>query len=213
MPWSISPKLEAWNRKLHFYLGLYFLFFLWLFAFTGLLLNHSQWRFADFWPDRTETSYERSIQPSASENGVDRVEEIMRELNLAGEIDWPARKPVPGRLDFVVNRPGNVNRVSVDLARNRATVKHIQVNSWGVMKALHSFSGTRGNNPAAKRDWILTSIWVVAMDALAIGLLLMVFSSYYMWYRLKQIRLLGWVSWGAGVLSCALFVVGLAWLG
>ena len=213
MPWSISPKLEAWNRKLHFYLGLYFLFFVWLFAFTGLLLNHSQWRFADFWPDRTETSYERSIQPSASENGVDRAEEIMRELNLAGEIDWPARKPMPGRLDFVVNRPGNVNRVSVDLARNRATVRRIQVNSWGVMRALHSFSGTRGNNPAAKRDWILTSIWVVAMDALAIGLLLMVFSSYYMWYRLKQIRLLGWVSWGAGVLSCALFVVGLAWQG
>ena len=81
------------------------------------------------------------------------------------------------------------------------------------MRVLHTFSGTRGNNLTAKRDWILTSIWVVAMDALSIGLLLMVLSSYYMWYRLKQKRLLGWVSLGAGVLSCTLFVVGLTWLG
>jgi len=31
---------ERWNRKLHFYTGLFLLFFLWLFAFSGLLLNH-----------------------------------------------------------------------------------------------------------------------------------------------------------------------------
>ena len=213
MPWSVSPKLEIWNRKLHFYLGLYFLFFLWLFAFSGLLLNHSQWRFAEFWPNRTETSYERPIQAPASANDVDRAKEIMRELNLTGEIDWPPQKAPPGRLDFAVNRPGNRNRVSVDLVQSRATVTQIQINSWGVMRVLHTFSGTRGNNLTAKRDWILTSIWVVAMDALSIGLLLMVLSSYYMWYRLKQKRLLGWVSLGAGVLSCALFVVGLTWLG
>ena len=30
----------VWNRRVHFYLGLYLLFFTWLFAFTGLLLNH-----------------------------------------------------------------------------------------------------------------------------------------------------------------------------
>ena len=34
---------ETWNKKLHYYLGLYFLLFLWLFSFTGLLLNHPRW--------------------------------------------------------------------------------------------------------------------------------------------------------------------------
>lgn len=33
----------VWNRRTHFYLGLYFLFFAWLFVFTGLLLNHPRW--------------------------------------------------------------------------------------------------------------------------------------------------------------------------
>jgi len=32
---------ERWNRKLHFYTGLFLLFFMWLFAFSGLLLNQS----------------------------------------------------------------------------------------------------------------------------------------------------------------------------
>ena len=36
-------RLDVWNRKLHYYLGLYFLFFLWLFSLTGLMLNHQQW--------------------------------------------------------------------------------------------------------------------------------------------------------------------------
>jgi len=39
--------LEAWNRRLHYYLGLYFLLFLWLFSFTGLLLNHPLVALAD----------------------------------------------------------------------------------------------------------------------------------------------------------------------
>ena len=111
-----------------------------------------------------------------------------------------------------VNRPGTMNRVSADLVQNRATVQQIQVNSWGVMHVLHTFSGTRINNPAATRDWTLTTIWVVAMDALAAGLLLMVLSSYIMWYRLKHKRRWGMIWLSAGVLSCGFFAVGLGWM-
>ena len=46
------------------------------------------------------------------------------------------------------------------------------------------------------------------MDALAVGLLVMVFGSYYMWYRLKPKRTLGWIALSAGVISCGLFVFG-----
>jgi hypothetical protein len=46
------------------------------------------------------------------------------------------------------------------------------------------------------------------MDALAIGLIVMVLGSYYMWYRLKKKRALGIVVLSAGVLSCGLFVSG-----
>jgi hypothetical protein len=213
MPWSHSPKLEAWNRRLHFYIGLYFLFFLWLFSFTGLLLNHPQWQFAQFWPNRHEVTYERPVGPLTSANDIDRAREIVRALNLAGEIDWPSREQVPGRFEFAVHRPGLTSRISVDLVQNRASVRQIRINSWGVMNVLHTFSGTPVRNPAARRDWTLTNIWVVAMDALAAGLLVMVFGSYYMWYRLQQKRTWGLVWLCAGVLSCGFFAAGLAWIG
>lgn len=41
---------RIWNRRIHNYVGLYFLVFIWLFALSGLLLNHSDWTFAEFWP-------------------------------------------------------------------------------------------------------------------------------------------------------------------
>jgi hypothetical protein len=57
---SSVRDFERWNRKLHYYLGLYFLFFLWLFSATGLMLNHQQW-FTNLYV-RLETSYDVSIR-------------------------------------------------------------------------------------------------------------------------------------------------------
>ncbi len=54
-------RLERGNRKLHYYAGLFLLFFLWLFAVTGLVLNHPTWNFAESWSKRTETNSERAI--------------------------------------------------------------------------------------------------------------------------------------------------------
>jgi hypothetical protein len=47
------------------------------------------------------------------------------------------------------------------------------------------------------------------MDAVAAGLLMMVFGSYYMWWRLPQKRAWGLVALLSGWVVCALFVVGL----
>ena len=54
-------EFKRWNRKLHFYAGLFLLFFMWLFAFTGLILNHPAWSFAESWKNRKETNYEKEI--------------------------------------------------------------------------------------------------------------------------------------------------------
>src|SRR4026209_2868071 len=88
---------EKWNRKLHFYLGLYFLFFLWLFSLTGLLLNHGRWAMAGAANRRQESRYERSIEIPNGNTDLDRARDMMRQLNLVGEVDWPASQE-PGRL-------------------------------------------------------------------------------------------------------------------
>ena len=57
---SSIRAVEKWNRKLHFYLGLYFLFFLWLFSLTGLMLNHGQWLVSIGATARVESRFDRA---------------------------------------------------------------------------------------------------------------------------------------------------------
>ena len=60
----------------------------------------------------------------------------------------------------------------------------------------------------SQRDWIVTTVWVIAMDALAVGLIVMVLGSYYMWWRLKKQKVLGIAALAAGFTACVLFVAG-----
>lgn len=213
MPWPPDrgerswQLLETWNRKVHYYLGLYFLLFIWLFSFTGLLLNHPRWTLSRI-PNDPGSPYDRTIAAPAGDTDLARATDVIRQLGLRGELDWP-QAPRPGMLEFNLAYPKRAFQVSVDLAQNRATVRPVDRSVWSAVRIAHTFSGWRYNNPGTRRDWILTSIWVAAMDALAVGLLVMVFGSYYMWYRLKAKRRLGWFALSAGVISCGVFVVGL----
>jgi hypothetical protein len=77
---------------------------------------------------------------------------------------------------------------------------------------LHTFTGVRADDPSQKRNWLLTVLWSLSMDAVAIGLAFMVFSSIWMWYRLRTKRRLGLMVLAAGILSCGFFAVGLRWV-
>lgn len=193
MPW-----LPDMFRRLHYYLGLYFLWFLLLFSFTGLLLNH-HWSVSEFWPKRSESVSTASFRPVA--NPV----ELMGQLGLTGELK--PNDAGPGRLDFQVVRPGEILRVQADLATRRAEVRRTRVNAWGVMHMLHTFSG-----PKQGRQWLLTRLWTFSMDALAVGLIVMVLSGYYIWYRSRANRRAGWIAVTVGVLACGFFLFGLAWM-
>jgi hypothetical protein len=201
----VKTRLDVWNRKLHYYLGLYFLFFLWLFSLTGLMLNHQQW-FTDLY-ERRETSYDTAIETPAGDTQTARTLDLMRQLNLRGEADWPASQPV-GHIDFNVARPDGSAQVRVDLYAKHAYVKEFENGHLHAFQIFHTFSGSRFNQPATRRDWIMTSIWVFAMDALAAGLIVMVLGSYYMWWRLKKLKTLGVAALSAGFAICVAFVAG-----
>jgi len=209
-PWRRTvAAFEVWNRKLHYYTGLYLTFFLWLFAFTGLLLNHPGWTFAEFWATRKQSSLERSIQRPPDGPDLEQAREILTQLGIRGEIEWTSARADARRLDFRASRPGHIFDIKTDLDRLHATVERIDVNTWGEVRILHSFTGVRRGDLRNQRDWILTSIWALCMDAVATGLLLMVLGSYYMWWRLRQKRAWGLAMLASGWTVCALFVEGL----
>lgn len=201
-----------WNRRLHYYSGLYLLFFCWLFAFTGLLLNHPRWQFAQFWPNRVQSTTEHQFQTPEAANDIARASDLMRQFGLTGEIQWPAAQPADGSFAFHVTRPGRVVAVKANSSSGRATLEQSDVNAWGVMHVLHTFSGVPAAAPHNRRDWVLTTAWAISMDAVAAGLIFMVFSSYVMWYRLKARRLGGAIALMLGFAGCGVFVAGFSWL-
>jgi hypothetical protein len=205
---------ERWNRKLHFYSGLFLFFFTWLFAFSGLLLNHPTWSFAESWTNRKETNYDRELTAFGPEvkGDLGQAHEIVRQLGIKGEFLWTTARTDTNQFVFQVRRPGHFYFIKADLARKRVFVRQADVNLWGVIKVLHTFTGVQMDDLRQRRDWVLTSLWAYSMDAVAAGLIFMVLSSLYMWFQLPQKRLAGAVVLGLGSLSCGVFCIGLRWL-
>ena len=210
-PRRVDEQLRTWTRRLHFYLGLYLLLFLWLFSISGLFLNHPEWELThDFWEQRQESSSERVIVPPLATGDLALAKDLMRQLGIAGEVNEIKRSPADDQFSFRTERPGQIFNVDASLGTRRATVKQVDLNAWGVLNGLHKFTGVSMNDPGRERDWVLTMIWSIAMDAVALGLIVLVLSGVYLWYRLKKKRLLGLVVLGAGTASCGFFVLGLA---
>src|SRR5437016_5699513 len=211
---QFPAELKRWNRKLHFYAGLFLLLFVWLFAFSGLILNHPTWSFAESWANRKERNYEKEIKVPGPEVKGDlaQAREILRQLAIEGEILWTTTRVDPNQFDFQVRRPGHFFFIKADFAKKRVTVRQDDVNLWGVIKVLHTFTGVQLDDPRQSRDWALTSLWAFSMDGVAAGLIFMVLSSLYMWFKLPQKRLPGAVVLALGSLICGLFCVGLRWL-
>ncbi|MEK7684533.1 MAG: hypothetical protein AAB466_03835 [Verrucomicrobiota bacterium] len=207
----VCQQLNAWNQKLHIYLGLYFLVFLWLFAVSGLLLNHA-WRFSEFWSQRRQSTNEHRITLPKAETDLARARDLMRQLRLAGEIEWTTTQPAKGRFDFRVTRPGRIVEVKTDLGKQTTTLQEIRVNGWGIVRMLHTFSGVQGTATRAERDWLLTKLWSFSMDALSAGLIVLVLSSLVMACERRERWLGAGIALGLGLAACGFFVFGLRWL-
>lgn len=213
MPPLKTPKwVETWNRKLHIYIGLYFLFFIWLFSFSGLMLNHPKWEFTRFWERRKENVTVHAIQPPVAKEDMARAREVMAQLRVSGEIERIEIFPKESRFRFRVNRPGRMIDIWTNWKVGSAEMKEITTDGWGVLHMLHQFNGVRMNSSEEVRDWFATKLWTFSMDALCLGLMFLVLSSLYMWYLIEKKRRLGLIVLGTGVFCCGFFVFGLGWI-
>lgn len=205
---------ERWNRKLHFYAGLFFLFFVWLFALTGLFLNHPNWTFHESWLNRHETNYVCSIVPPAAglTGDLEQAHDLMRQMSIEGEILWTTTRADGAPFVFQVRTPRHFYFIKADMGLGRAEIRHADVNAWGIAKILHTFTGNLANDPRNRRDWALTAVWAYSMDFVAAGLIFMVLSSIYLWLKQPRKRLTGAVCLALGCLVCGLFCLGLRWM-
>jgi hypothetical protein len=138
-----------------------------------------------------------------------RARESMRQLGIEGEVEWTSARVDTAALTFRATRPGRTWNITLSPALNRAVVEQTDINAWGVMRVLHTFTGVRSGDDRNHRDWILTTVWATAMDSVAVGLVAMVLSGLYLWIGLIAKRKLGLIVLLAGTLACGMFVFGL----
>ena len=204
----LADRLHGWSRKAHYYLGLYLLLSIWFFAVSGLVLNHAGWKAAQFWERREERTVERAIEVLPASGDLAIAHDLMRQLAIVGEVNETRREADGQRFAFQVVKPGRVWRVEARLDSARARVTAIRLDARGVMDALHKFSGVRMDDATRTRDWWLTRLWSLAMFAVALGLVVLVLSGLWLWWRLVPKRLAGAITLAVGILSCAFFLFG-----
>lgn len=203
---TLIPWLKKWNRRIHYHLGLFTLLFVWIFSVSGLFLNHTEW----FSGRAKWTESFKTVQlPKMADDEV-TARAIMRQLGLSGEIVWGFSDPEEEHLRFRLLRFDGLTGIDTDLVTGRARVRSTH---WGLAKSLsnlHTLTGVRRawNEPKSGRDWIMTWIWSVSIDAIAVTLIVITLSSIYMWFQLRPKRKIGLVVLGLGVVVCLFFLWG-----
>ena len=197
-------NINYWNRKFHIYIGLFLLFFILFFSLSGLLLNHSQWKFASFWKERNETVITTPLAIPANPDSVSLLHNFMKQLNLSGEISNVSL--TPDSINFRVMRPGTIRDIHIDFKSGMSYQKKIVFNWWGKMRILHTFNGSDKINPEVQPNWLMTHIWRLSMDIIALGLIYLCLGSWIMWYKIRKDYSMGMIVLILGIAGAVFFI-------
>jgi hypothetical protein len=192
------------NRKLHILFGLFLLLFIWLFFFSGLIINHGGWNFAKFYENRTEYTKQYIISFGVLHDDPEMIKRIEAHLGIVGEVSNIQKKE--GSIDFRVSSPGLIQDVHVDSKTGYITMKVMKYNFWGKLRTLHMFNGMDRNNAAVAPNWIITKLWRFMMDLMAGILIILCIGSWIMWYNVRNDYKLGYLFLGAGIAVAGYFV-------
>jgi hypothetical protein len=192
------------NRKLHILLGLFLLLFIWIFFFSGLIINHSGWKFAKFYENRKEVTKHYIISFGVLHDDPDMIKRIEAHLGLVGEVSNIEKKE--GSIDFRVSSPGLIQEVHVDSKTGFITMKVVNYNFWGKLRTLHLFNGMDRNNAAVTPNWMVTKLWRFMMDLTAVILIILCVGSWIMWYNVRNDYKLGYLFLGVGIAVSGYFV-------
>ncbi len=198
--------LLKWNLKIHIYIGLYLLFFIWLFGFSGLLLNH-HWEFANFWEERKEISYDKTIAISREREQYILVHEIMNKIELNGSISNLKFSNDSILFSFIISKPGTRYDIQANLIDGNILIKEMKFNKWGIMRALHVLRNPTIKEQGNRYQSALASIWGFSMDIVSVSLILLCFGGWYLWIKAPRKRFyLGLISIACGFILCICFL-------
>ena len=177
-----------------------------MFSLTGLFLNHPNWGVNDYrlesqWVESTVT-----LTPPESGDRYSRAEHYLGQLQLEGELIGVRDLEEQNQFRFEVNRPGQVVRVKVNSDTGEAQIRRKTSDTYGMLNQLHIFNGMqRFDKEKEALTWLASTLWFIAMDALAAALILMVFFGVCMWLQTRKL-VGGFISLLLGISVTGLFL-------
>jgi len=198
----MSKQFYVWTRDLHLYIGLVVSPFVILFAVSVILLNHTWIPLGGSGVLRQTTSAVQIPQGLENLDGmarVDGIKEILRQIGVAGEVNFVTFLPKEHRLVVPVVKPGQLISVNIDLDNHTATAQLQKTGFWDALIYLHKTPGP--HVVAIRGNWIYTRVWRFFADAVVYTILFISASGIYLWAVLKAERKIGLILLGAGALS------------
>ncbi len=189
------------DPRFHLYLGLFASPFVLLFAVSVFVLNHGTVRPPE-WSSRETVADLRvpdGIDQLQGRQAVDRVRELLPQLNLNGEIGFLRLLRNERHLIFPVSKPGFEATVDVDLLSRSALVSRRQTGWRETLVYLHKSPGP--HNVAIRGNWVWTRAWRWLADTTIYLILFVSISGLYLWYAIKAERRIGLWLLGAGAMS------------
>lgn len=208
---ATQVKRLCW--KGHLYLGLFLLAGIWLFALSGLMLNHPKWSISGFWNSREQAFEERTFDPLTAQDDNGRARELIDRLGLAGELEQVRSFPGGDSLTLTIARPGTILQLKAWPATGKATLESTRVNAFGAFQMLHTATGVRIGREDNRRDWLPTRLWGLMIDAVSLGMALIVLSGCYLAFSKGKSLRLELLSLGLGLAICLYYLLGLPGLG
>jgi hypothetical protein len=204
---SAKKKFFDWMRDTHLYAGLFFGPLILIFAVSTLLLNHPGTYARSGLPTAVVLATNVAIEVPPGAGTLEQAKQIIRQLDLSGEIDFIQHNPQAQRLVIPINKPGELTRVEVDLRAHTATVKRQALGLAEALIYLHKMPGPhlvklRGN-------WIYTVVWARGVDGTVAAMILLSITGIYLWWRLKAGRKVGLWLLIAGLVSVLTLLVGM----
>lgn len=197
-------QLYTTIRDLHLYVGLVSCPFVLLFAVSTLALNHRWFSAAA----ATTPAASVAIRLPDGAGTIEHAREILRQLDVTGEIDYVRHNAKAGRLSIPVSKPGLTTTVEVDLNAGRATVQPgADTGISGALSYLHRKPGP--HNVRFRGNWPFMRGWAASADAVVYGILFLTVSGLYLWWMLKAERRFGWALLAAGASTVAVLATAI----
>lgn len=194
-------------RKLHLYLGLFISPFVLLFAVSTIVLNHN-WGLLEE-PDNSHTQrLVRQVSLPMESGNLEKAQDILRQLGIAGEIGFINHLPREGKLVFTVMKPGREISVDVNLQTGTANVDQQATNFWKRLVYLHKSPGPHNAN--IRGNWVYTRIWKILADSVVYLLIFLTAGGVYLWAVIRAERKPGLVCLGLGMACFTLLVFALS---